>query len=146
MNHVICTYKYKWFFFLLFICSQFPFNKEQVRILLYRECDIRGRRLLFDSNAIQRVAFNNNNINNNDNNNSSNLNSNITNNNNSDNININNNDTIKNNHINSNYKTSSTKQCNNNYSSNGANTSFIDVSDGFGYKVNKKCLIIVFKN
>lgn len=34
---------------------QFPFNKEQVRILLFRECDWRGRRLLFDSSAIEPV-------------------------------------------------------------------------------------------
>jgi hypothetical protein len=36
--------------------SQFPFNKEQVRILLFRECDWRGRRLLFDSSAIEHVT------------------------------------------------------------------------------------------
>lgn len=38
----------------LSICSQFPFSNEQVRILLYRECDWRGRRLLFDSTAVQK--------------------------------------------------------------------------------------------
>lgn len=36
-------------------CRQFPFTNEQVRILLYRECDWRGRRLLFDSTAVQQV-------------------------------------------------------------------------------------------
>ncbi|KAG5676375.1 hypothetical protein PVAND_006216 [Polypedilum vanderplanki] len=36
--------------------SQFPFNKEQVRILLFRECDWRGRRLLFDSSGIEAVT------------------------------------------------------------------------------------------
>ncbi|CRK96354.1 CLUMA_CG009771, isoform A [Clunio marinus] len=33
--------------------NQFPFSKDQVRILLFRECDWRGRRLLFDSSAIE---------------------------------------------------------------------------------------------
>ncbi|CAG9799424.1 unnamed protein product [Chironomus riparius] len=36
--------------------SQFPFSKDQVRILLFRECDWRGRRLLFDSSAIEPVT------------------------------------------------------------------------------------------
>lgn len=40
--------------FFLF-CSIFPFSNEQVRIVLYRECDLNGRRLLFDSSAIQKV-------------------------------------------------------------------------------------------
>jgi len=40
----------------LFHCSQFPFSKDQVRILLFRECDWRGRRLLFDSRAIEPVT------------------------------------------------------------------------------------------
>uniref|UniRef100_A0A1I8NXL9 UDENN FNIP1/2-type domain-containing protein n=1 Tax=Stomoxys calcitrans TaxID=35570 RepID=A0A1I8NXL9_STOCA len=35
--------------------SQFPFDGSQVRILVYRECDTRGRRLLFDSNALEKV-------------------------------------------------------------------------------------------
>ncbi|XP_037807172.1 uncharacterized protein LOC119600753 isoform X1 [Lucilia sericata] len=35
--------------------SQFPFDGRQVRILVYRECDSRGRRLLFDSNALEKV-------------------------------------------------------------------------------------------
>lgn len=42
--------------FKKFFSSQFPFNKEQVRILLFRECDWRGRRLLFDSSAIEPVT------------------------------------------------------------------------------------------
>lgn len=42
---------------LSFYChfSQFPFDGSQVRILVYRECDTRGRRLLFDSNALEKV-------------------------------------------------------------------------------------------
>lgn len=32
-----------------------PFNADQVRVLLYRECDLQGRRLLFDSSAIQKT-------------------------------------------------------------------------------------------
>ncbi|XP_073837106.1 uncharacterized protein isoform X2 [Musca autumnalis] len=35
--------------------NQFPFDGSQIRILLYRECDTRGRRLLFDSNALEKV-------------------------------------------------------------------------------------------
>ncbi|XP_075164250.1 uncharacterized protein LOC142236853 isoform X2 [Haematobia irritans] len=35
--------------------NQFPFDGSQVRILVYRECDTRGRRLLFDSNALEKV-------------------------------------------------------------------------------------------
>lgn len=35
--------------------SIFPFSNNQVRIVLYRECDLNGRRLLFDSSAIQKV-------------------------------------------------------------------------------------------
>ena len=41
---------------LFFLYSQFPFSKDQVRILLFRECDWRGRRLLFDSSAIEPVT------------------------------------------------------------------------------------------
>lgn len=40
----------------MFHYSQFPFSKDQVRILLFRECDWRGRRLLFDSSAIEPVT------------------------------------------------------------------------------------------
>lgn len=36
------------------IHSPFSFNKDQVRVLLFRECDWRGRRLLFDSSAIEK--------------------------------------------------------------------------------------------
>lgn len=35
---------------------KFFFSNEQVRILLFRECDIRGKKLLFDSIGIQNVA------------------------------------------------------------------------------------------
>lgn len=38
-----------------FSCRQFPFSNEQVRILLYQETESNGRKLLFDSNAIQKV-------------------------------------------------------------------------------------------
>lgn len=34
----------------------FPFSSEQVRVLLFRECDWTVRRLLFDSNAIEKVS------------------------------------------------------------------------------------------
>ncbi|EDV96572.1 uncharacterized protein LOC6557094 isoform X2 [Drosophila grimshawi] len=37
--------------------SQFPFDASQVRVLLYRENDSHGRRLLFDSHALQKVTF-----------------------------------------------------------------------------------------
>ena len=37
--------------------SLFPFSTDQVRIVLYRECDWTGRRLLFDSSAIQKVEL-----------------------------------------------------------------------------------------
>lgn len=33
----------------------FEFNKDQVRILLFRECERRGRKLLFDSKAVKKV-------------------------------------------------------------------------------------------
>ncbi|XP_055373434.1 folliculin-interacting protein 1 [Condylostylus longicornis] len=36
----------------------FPFDSKQIRILLYRECDSSGRRLLFDSNSIQKIEIN----------------------------------------------------------------------------------------
>lgn len=35
----------------------FNFSKNQVRILLFRECDWRGRKLLFDSKAVQKVSL-----------------------------------------------------------------------------------------
>lgn len=40
-------------------CSWRPFNfsSDQVRILLFRECDWRGRKLLFDSKAVQKVRL-----------------------------------------------------------------------------------------
>ncbi|KAG4077195.1 hypothetical protein HA402_016182 [Bradysia odoriphaga] len=37
------------------MARQFPFSNEQVRILLYQETESNGRKLLFDSNAIQKV-------------------------------------------------------------------------------------------
>ncbi|XP_034484251.1 uncharacterized protein LOC117789247 [Drosophila innubila] len=37
--------------------SQFPFDASQVRVLLYREDDSHGRRLLFDSHALQKVTL-----------------------------------------------------------------------------------------
>uniref|UniRef100_A0A0A1WX57 Folliculin-interacting protein 2 n=1 Tax=Zeugodacus cucurbitae TaxID=28588 RepID=A0A0A1WX57_ZEUCU len=37
--------------------NQFPFDGRQVRVLLYRECDKTGRKLLFDSNALQKVTL-----------------------------------------------------------------------------------------
>lgn len=35
----------------------FPFSKDQVRVVLFRECDFRGRKLLFDSQAVRKVAL-----------------------------------------------------------------------------------------
>uniref|UniRef100_A0A1A9Z8V7 UDENN FNIP1/2-type domain-containing protein n=1 Tax=Glossina pallidipes TaxID=7398 RepID=A0A1A9Z8V7_GLOPL len=35
--------------------TQFPFDTSQVRVLVYRECDSRGRRLLFDSRALEKI-------------------------------------------------------------------------------------------
>ncbi|XP_062128239.1 uncharacterized protein LOC133840436 isoform X1 [Drosophila sulfurigaster albostrigata] len=37
--------------------SQFPFDVSQVRVLLYKEDDSHGRRLLFDSHALQKVTL-----------------------------------------------------------------------------------------
>lgn len=51
-----CTFN---FCFLLFSWKPFNFSKEQVRVLLFRECDWRGRKLLFDSNAVQKVSLEN---------------------------------------------------------------------------------------
>lgn len=45
-------------FFRLF-SRKFPFSNKQVRILLFRECDLRGKKLLFDSIGIQNVAQHN---------------------------------------------------------------------------------------
>lgn len=39
----------------MLIHSIFPFSDEQVRVLLFRECDWSGRRLLFDSNAVKKM-------------------------------------------------------------------------------------------
>lgn len=48
--------------YYLFCCSDklFAFNAEQVRLVLFRECDFRGRKLLFDSHSIKKVPLNNN--------------------------------------------------------------------------------------
>lgn len=35
-------------------------NSEQVRLLLFKECDWRGRKLLFDSSTIEKVTANKN--------------------------------------------------------------------------------------
>ncbi|XP_022903971.2 folliculin-interacting protein 2 isoform X2 [Onthophagus taurus] len=35
----------------------FHFNNEQVRVVLFRECDFRGRKLLFDSQAVDKVPL-----------------------------------------------------------------------------------------
>lgn len=35
----------------------FSFNKDQVRVILFRECDWRGRKLLFDSETVQKTAI-----------------------------------------------------------------------------------------
>ncbi|KAF5299961.1 hypothetical protein FQA39_LY11334 [Lamprigera yunnana] len=37
----------------------FIITKDQVRILLFRECDFRGRKLLFDSDSVQKVLLTN---------------------------------------------------------------------------------------
>ncbi|XP_058126474.1 uncharacterized protein LOC131294989 [Anopheles ziemanni] len=36
--------------------GQFPFSADQVRILVFKECDLRGRKLLFDSSALEKVS------------------------------------------------------------------------------------------
>lgn len=41
--------------FFSFPYRQFPFTTDQIRVILFRECDIRGRKLLFDSNAVERI-------------------------------------------------------------------------------------------
>lgn len=48
--------KLKIFFVILSIYSQFPFAADQVRVVLFRECDIRGRKLLFDSSAVEKIS------------------------------------------------------------------------------------------
>ncbi|XP_044266324.1 folliculin-interacting protein 2 [Tribolium madens] len=35
----------------------FAFSKDQVRVVLFRECDFRGRKLLFDSNSVKKVPI-----------------------------------------------------------------------------------------
>lgn len=44
--------------FLVFHCSVFPFCGSQVRVLLFRECEWTGRRILFDSNTITKISVN----------------------------------------------------------------------------------------
>lgn len=41
----------------IFFSCIFPFSSEQVRVVLFRECDWTGRRLLFDSSAVQKVCL-----------------------------------------------------------------------------------------
>lgn len=43
----------------VFCCSDrlFTFSKDQVQVVLFRECDFRGRKLLFDSHAIRKVSL-----------------------------------------------------------------------------------------
>ncbi|XP_065085750.1 folliculin-interacting protein 2 [Ochlerotatus camptorhynchus] len=36
--------------------GQFPFAADKVRVVLFRECDIRGRKLLFDSSAVEKIT------------------------------------------------------------------------------------------
>lgn len=36
--------------------SEFPFCGSQVRVLLFRECEWTGRRILFDSSAISKIS------------------------------------------------------------------------------------------
>ncbi|XP_049297417.1 folliculin-interacting protein 2 isoform X1 [Anopheles funestus] len=40
--------------------GQFPFSADQVRILVFKECDIRGRKLLFDSSTVEKVSSDSN--------------------------------------------------------------------------------------
>lgn len=35
----------------------FTFTKDQVRLVLFRECDFRGRKLLFDSQSVQKILL-----------------------------------------------------------------------------------------
>ncbi|GJQ67468.1 hypothetical protein Trydic_g8307 [Trypoxylus dichotomus] len=40
------------------VCERlFQFTNDQVRVVLFRECDFRGRKLLFDSQAVQKVPL-----------------------------------------------------------------------------------------
>uniref|UniRef100_A0A182PPB3 UDENN FNIP1/2-type domain-containing protein n=1 Tax=Anopheles epiroticus TaxID=199890 RepID=A0A182PPB3_9DIPT len=39
---------------------QFPFSADQVRILVFKECDITGRKLLFDSSTVEKVSSDSN--------------------------------------------------------------------------------------
>uniref|UniRef100_A0A182WI10 UDENN FNIP1/2-type domain-containing protein n=1 Tax=Anopheles minimus TaxID=112268 RepID=A0A182WI10_9DIPT len=39
---------------------QFPFSADQVRILVFKECDIRGKKLLFDSSTVEKVSSDSN--------------------------------------------------------------------------------------
>lgn len=60
LNGIICLVTHKTVLIgLASIClySLFPFSKDQVRVLIFRECDWTGRRLLFDSNAVQEVRL-----------------------------------------------------------------------------------------
>ncbi|KAM7359085.1 uncharacterized protein ACRADG_003814 isoform 2-T4 [Cochliomyia hominivorax] len=100
--------------------SQFPFDGSQVRILVYRECDSRGRRLLFDSKALEKVYLKENN-------------GNITAGHNTANA------TITNHNNNNNHKEiidfNTTQQTSNN--KGHSNGSFIEVCNEYGYKHNR---------
>ncbi|XP_075232420.1 folliculin-interacting protein 1 [Lycorma delicatula] len=39
--------------------SSFTIERDNVRVLLFRECDWRGRKLLFDSSCVQKISVNN---------------------------------------------------------------------------------------
>lgn len=44
--------------FLFFVSERtFSFSEDQVRVVLFRECDFRGRKLLFDSQSVQKVPL-----------------------------------------------------------------------------------------
>ncbi|GLV39007.1 uncharacterized protein CBL_06006 [Carabus blaptoides fortunei] len=40
------------------VCERaFTFSQDQVRVVLFRECDFRGRKLLFDSQSVQKIPI-----------------------------------------------------------------------------------------
>lgn len=48
--------------YLIFVhfCSSdrlFSFSKDQVRVVVFRECDFRGRKLLFDSTTVRKTSL-----------------------------------------------------------------------------------------
>lgn len=46
--------------FLYFSDRPFPFSREQIRVVLFRECDFRGRKLLFDSKTVKKIQITSN--------------------------------------------------------------------------------------